>query len=297
MPTAPSARNLRAAVSEAELRELYVAQGMPIVQIAARFGLAPTTISRRFADLGIPARRQGPVPGTRYGVAAAQKWQWTADLAYVVGLITTDGNLSRDGRHLAMTSKDTDQLETVRRCLGITARITLGTNPLPCYRMQWGDVVFHRWLMDVGLMPAKSLRLGPLRVPDEWLRDFLRGCIDGDGSIVTYIDRYNVHKNPTYIYTRLYVSIVSASPRFLEWLRAAVQDLSGLSGSLTSRRTQSENRLWCLRYAKRESLALLRWIYYDPYLPSLRRKREIAEPFLHPRERPTRHGPGRPMVV
>lgn len=292
MPPPPNARNLRAAVSEAEVRELYVARGMTVEQIAARFGLAATTISRRFADLGIRARRRGPLPHTE-----AQKWQWTAELAYAVGLITTDGNLSRDGRHLAVTSKDIDQLETVRRCLGITARITLSTNPRPCYRLQWGDVVFHRWPTEIGLMPAKSLRLGPLGVPDEWMRDFLRGCIDGDGSIVTYTDRYNVHKKPAYVYTRLFVSVVSASPRFLEWLRAAVRDIRGLSGSLTRRRTRSPNDLWCLRYAKRESLAVLRWIYHSPDVPCLRRKREIADPFLTPRERPARHGPGRPMVV
>ena len=194
MSTAPSPRNRRAALTEAELRDLYVVQKLSIDQIAERFGLAPTTISRRFADLGIRPKRRGPLP--RNHSADGQSRKWTADLAYAVGLITTDGCLSRDGRHLTMTSKDIDLLETVRRCLGITARITLSTNPRPCYRLQWGDVVFHSWLTEIGLMPAKSLRLGPLMVPDEWMRDFLRGCIDGDGSIVTYTDRYNTFKNP-----------------------------------------------------------------------------------------------------
>jgi len=36
--------------------------------------------------------------------------KWTPDLAYAVGRIATDRNLSRDGRHLAIPSKDYDLL-------------------------------------------------------------------------------------------------------------------------------------------------------------------------------------------
>ena len=86
-------------------------------------------------------------------------------------------------------------------------------------------------------MPAKSLRLGPLQIPDEWMQDFLRGCIDGDGSIVTYTDRYNTFKKSTYVYTRVYLSLVSASPRFVEWLRETLRRLTAASGHVGLRRT------------------------------------------------------------
>jgi len=35
-----------------------------------------------------------------------------------------------------------------------------------------------------------------------------------------------------------------------------------------------------LRYAARESLDLLHWMYYAPDVPSLARKRAKAEPFM-----------------
>ena len=108
---------------------------------------------------------------------------------------------------------------------------------------------------------------------------------------------YNTFKKPTYVYTRLYISIVSASPRFVEWLRTTVRRVTGLSGELTVRRSPIHNDLWRLRYAKTESLALLRWMYYAPEVPCLRRKRDIAATFLVRRERPPRRGPGRPMVI
>ena len=293
----PSACNLRAAITEAELRDLYVEQGLTIEQVSARIRLSATTISRRFSDVGIRARQRGPLPGARYGGARSRDWPWSAELAYAVGLITTDGCLSRDGRHLTMTSKDTDLLETVRRCLDIRARITLSTNPRPCYRVQWSDGVFYQRLTEIGLMPAKSLRLGPLRVPDEWMRDFLRGCIDGDGSIITYVDRYNTFKKSTYVYTRVYLSLVSASPRFVEWLRDALRRVVGVSGETSVRRLEGRNDLWRLRYAKREALQLLRWMYYSSDVPCLRRKYVIAAPFLVPPNQPRERRPGRPVII
>lgn len=32
--------------------------------------------------------------------------KWSPKIAYAVGLITTDGSLSKDGRHIDLTSKD-----------------------------------------------------------------------------------------------------------------------------------------------------------------------------------------------
>ena len=157
--------------------------------------------------------------------------------------------------------------------------------------------VFYDWLISLGLTPAKSLTLGPLGVPDEYFVDFFRGCIDGDGSIVTYVDRYNTFKNRRYVYTRVYLSLVSASPRFIEWIRASLQRLCGVKGSVGIGRCEGRNDVWRLRYAKREAVLLLRWMYYAPDVPCLQRKRQCAEPFLVPRLRPQMRRPGRPMIV
>jgi hypothetical protein len=272
--------NVRAGISDEALRDLYVTQSLTLAQVAARFGLAGTTIRRRLRDLGIAVRPCGPLPRSWFGEQTrlgAVPLVWTGDLAYVVGLMATDGNLSRDGRHLSISSQDVDLLQTVRRCLNLRASITPCSRLGRCHHVQWSDRMLYDWLLTIGLMPAKSLRLGPLAIPDEYFRDFVRGCIDGDGSIVTYVDRFNAPKNPKYVYDRLFVSIVSASPRFLRWIQLDVLRLHGLSGHLTVRRSQEHHDLWRLRWAKRESHSLLTWIYYTPNVPALRRKRERAE--------------------
>lgn len=148
--------NFRSAVSVDDLRRLYLEEGLTIDQIAARFGLSQTSVRRRMRDLGIRARPRGPY------VDREREYEWSPELAYAVGLIATDGNLSPDGRHMTITSADEDLLETARTCLRVT--------------------------VSIGLMTAKSLRLGPLAVCDEYFADFLRGCIDG-GCIIRPVSR------------------------------------------------------------------------------------------------------------
>ena len=192
--------------------------------------------------------------------------------------MATDGSLSSNGRTLCLTSKDVELLETVRSLLGVDSPIVPKTGGWGrTYRLQWSSRAQHVWLRGIGLTPAKSLTIGELDVPDDVFADFLRGCIDGDGSIVTYVDRSNASKNPTYVYARLFVSIVSASPRFLQWIQRTVQRLRGHTGDLTVAHRPNRRDIWRLRYAKRESLELLRWMYHSPTTPALRRKRDRAE--------------------
>jgi hypothetical protein len=281
------------------LRHLYLDEQLSTAAIAAQLACSPITVLRRLHRLDIAVRPRGPNPKRRpYDLVRRKSFEeWSTDLAYAVGLLATDGNLSPDGRHLEIPSKDHALLETLKSCLGLGNAITPHSSGSAIHRLQWGDRQFYDWLMSIGLTPAKSLTLGPLAVPDEYFADFLRGCIDGDGSITTYTDRYNTFRNPQYVYTRLYVSLVSASFRFVDWVRATVQRLIGLSGYVSARRSPMRNPIWRLAYAKRESLALLRWIYYNADVPCLARKRDIAASFLVCHAAPRHRGPGRPMVI
>lgn len=129
-----------------------------------------------------------------------KEFTWTPELAYAIGLITTDGSLSKDGRHIIFTSSDLGLLKTFRKCLNLNNRIT--SNPpssvsqKQSYKIQFGDVQFYRWLTKIGLFPNKTYTLGKIRVLNKYFKDFLRGWLDGDGSIYTYIDRYLTYKNP-----------------------------------------------------------------------------------------------------
>jgi hypothetical protein len=207
---------------------------------------------------------------------------WSPELAYVVGLLATDGNLSSDGRHLSIHSKDRELLEAVKQVLGLANRITLDRLPSggDILRLQWGDRLFYDWLLGIGLTAAKSLTLQPLAVPDAYFVDFFRGWIDRDGSVIAYTDRYHVPKSPRYVYERLYVSLVSASRPFIEWIGRTIFRLLGTQGTIHIRSKPHRNSLHVLRFAKHDSIRIGRWMYYTPNVPCLARKRLKAERFL-----------------
>jgi hypothetical protein len=274
-----------------------------MVEVAALLGCGASTVRRALIRLSVASRRRGPQPAVHLHPPTPRAW--TPELAYAVGLMASDGNLGRVHGRLALCSNDTEMLENARRCLDIRAPVRpYGKG---CHHIQWTNHDLYGWLLEVGLSPAKSLTIGPLRVPEEYFRDFFRGCIDGDGSIVVYTDRYHASKNARYIYQRLYVVLVSASLAFLDWTRTTIEHLLGVSGSIALEPRPGRRPLGRLRHAKRESLRVLRWIYYSPDVVCLARKRATADTFISSRgrdtlatggvvERKTR-GPQKPLPV
>ena len=113
-------------------------------------------------------------------------------LAYAVGLIATDGNLSKNGRHINLTSKDEEQIKNFAKILNLKNAISMKrssyTREKKYYFLQFGDIELYRFLLSIGLMPNKTKSLGPLQIPDKYFADYLRGFLDGDGFTTSYWD-------------------------------------------------------------------------------------------------------------
>ena len=190
---------------------------------------------------------------------------WSPQFAYAVGLFTADGSLSKNGRHLDFTSKDRVQVALFKECLAL--KVKIGTkrsgNGGRAYRVQFGDVLFYKFLASIGLMPAKSLILKSLEIPDEYFADFLRGYFDGDGSSYSFYDSIFPDSY------RFYVSFVSGSKDFTDWLRGRIQKAILVHGHVVP---MSKSRCFQLKYSKREALQLCSYMYYQADLPCLKRK-------------------------
>jgi hypothetical protein len=214
-------------------------------------------------------------------------FSWTPKLAYAVGLIVTDGNLSSDRRHIAMRSSEKELLKTYKNCLNIP-HIKVGTSHSngytdnPSFRVEHGDVQLYRWLEKIGLTSNKTHTIGAIKIPDNVFPDFLRGHLDGDGSITVYTDRWNTFKNQKYVYERLWVRFLSASKSHMVWLQKRIMETMGVMGHLNMRkpRTNKHVPMYSLKFGKRESLVIIRSIYYSRDIPCLERKRRIADSFL-----------------
>jgi len=141
--------------------------------------------------------------------------RWNHNFAYGVGLIATDGCLSSDKRHIEFCSKDLEQIINFKKSFCIKNKITRkgrgGFKGKPYYRVQFGDVRLYDFLIKIGLTPKKSHSIDSLDIPRRLFADFLRGVIDGDGSIGYFMHPESKQK-------QFRTRITSASKNFLKWL-------------------------------------------------------------------------------
>ena len=190
---------------------------------------------------------------------------WSPKFAYAIGLITADGCLSKDGRHIDLTSKDEDQVSTFKKCLGIDSKVRVKYSGAgnPAYHVQFSDVLFYHFLVSIGLTPAKSKTLSELLIPKKYFIDFLRGYFDGDGTSFSYYD-------PKFEKSfRFYISFASASPKYLDWLREQLRLNLGVIGYINR---YPDNSYLQLKYAKKEAIVISKAMYYRAGVPCLKRK-------------------------
>ncbi|MFA5838401.1 MAG: LAGLIDADG family homing endonuclease [Candidatus Paceibacterota bacterium] len=202
------------------------------------------------------------------------KIKWSPNFAYAIGLITTDGNLSPDNRHLNMTSKDKKLIISFKKCLGIKNKIGKKTREYSkekkYFVVQFGDINFYNFLMSIGLTPAKSKILSKINIPKKYFADFLRGCIDGDGNI-------SISYHPESNQPQLKIRLASGSLNFLEWVDNEIYKHIKTTGGWIS----DDKSVFVLNYAKKDSIKLLNFMYYNGDYEYLERKYKIGKEFLY----------------
>jgi len=190
---------------------------------------------------------------------------WTPELAYVVGIFASDGNLGRDSAYLDVTSTDREVVENVKKILKLD-KVKVGVkrsgNGDRAFRVQFKRVNLHAWFTSIGLHPNKSKTIGPLNIPDDFFFDFLRGVWDGDGCIYAFWDP---RWRSSYMF---YISFASASPAFLEWLQESTRRLIGVVGKIGG----AGKGAMQVRYAKKEARTVFNAMFHQKELPCLKRK-------------------------
>jgi hypothetical protein len=190
--------------------------------------------------------------------------------------MTSDGCLQKDGRHLDLTSVDQDQLVNFCGAFGrdLTISIKQNDSKRQAYRVQFSDVAFYDFLVEAGLMPAKSHILATLNIPREYYPDFLRGLFDGDGTTYGYMDK---RWKSSFMF---YLSFAAASRPFLDYIQMMNNTYAGtVKGAI-----RSSTRVYSLAYAKSDSLKLVKFMYYRDGLPYLARKKEKLDRFIKQHE-------------
>jgi hypothetical protein len=205
--------------------------------------------------------KRGPKPKGKVAI------KWSPKFAYAIGLLVSDGNLSPDGRHIVFTSKDIELIILFQKALNIQGHIgkkSSGTMKEKKYFVsQFSDVLFYDFLLSIGLMPNKSKILGQIEIPSEYFFNFLLGAFDGDGCTYSYFD-------PRWKSSFMFYTVfVSASKEHVLWIQKEIFNRLSISGHITG---GTKRLFYQLKYAKADSLVLLRALYPKKNIPSLPRK-------------------------
>lgn len=196
---------------------------------------------------------------------------WTSAMAYVLGFWFADGYMRKEKSYrVTFSGKDRDIFVQILQEIKSNHPISLDVKK-SCYSISLCSKKLYQDLVKLGGMRCKSKVIGFPTVPKKFLRDFIRGYFDGDGSVffVEYIRTKDKRQT-----RELRTNFTSGSRKLLEGIMKALHRELGLSlkrigvfnggGSLK------------LGYGMKDSDSLLHYMYYDKFPIGLNRKADFV---------------------
>lgn len=208
---------------------------------------------------------------------------------YLLGAYMTDGNVITKKHHknFSISSSDLDWIESIRSYVAPTTPIRKNKTSNN-YVISNSNQQVLDWFLSYGCVPAKSKLLSLAKeIPTQYYRDFVRGAIDGDGSI-SY-SRYSKKKNgKEYFYDKKVVYLCGASKIFLEQVQSMLpKDINSNIVNHGRKDKMIRNKvvkatcdIYRLIFNDSNAVKLLIWLYYPDHKISLHRKKIKAGEIL-----------------
>lgn len=194
--------------------------------------------------------------------------EWSHELAYFLGWLASDGNISEESNAFRITSTDIDHLEKMFSLFSYgweTCVREWDKEKHPNYKPAGTIAISRKDIMDkiidYGIPPSKSLIIEMPYIPTEYMRDFVRGVFEGDGCI-TYKDNLS----PKIVFA-------TGSEKFAYGLGEAIERQTGLKIHVYV----DDKRTWTLEYDSITSVKMLFKYMYEG-VPSeliLKRKYDV----------------------
>ena len=173
-------------VSTTKIGDLYGVSDVTVASLLKRNGI---TVTKK--------RCRTPINSNYFKVVD------TANKSYFLGLIAADGSIFKTSKgkmvfSLQLQEKDKDILDSLSIELsGSVSMVRNDSRTDPAkqkmFTIRFSDEIFIENLMDLGILPRKTENLDWINLPENLIRDFIRGYFDGDGSV--YISNNNVYGN------------------------------------------------------------------------------------------------------
>lgn len=254
------ARDLRLRLKREELSRLYLVEKKSLEDIARLYGSSRVAVwkyceseritRRGRSDARIEAQKRGKVPQGYFDINENFFSKWSPGMAYVLGLIATDGCVSRSGA-VSLCINDKELLEKVKNIMGSAHTIKYYGHQEGLYSLNFSRQKLCADLNRLGVYPNKSLTIRFPDVPDAFLIDFIRGVFDGDGSV------FFEKRSPK---LPLRASFISSSKDFIETLERKLHTLGLPKRAIYQHKTKNTVS-YMIRYAHADSIILFNILY------------------------------------
>lgn len=170
-------------IEKDQLHSMYWNQKMNQCQIADELGCSRYTIIRRMSKYGI-RKRSHDKRNRRYSINQDFFKIWSHDMAYILGIIASDGYVGyyRNKFHFSICSDDKKLLCDIKKAMQSDHNVKKYRNR-NSYRLNICGAEMAKDLINIGITPRKTRTLKFPEVPDEFLCSFVRGYFDGDGCV------------------------------------------------------------------------------------------------------------------
>lgn len=242
-------------MSEREL-EIAIAlfeDGMSLTKISKLLGRDRNNMAKKFNEKGIETKQ-----GFHNKKSFNKNFfdEWNEKSAYWLGFIFADGHLSNKNG-LEVCIKDKEHIEKFKADINsehkVSTRIVSG---YAYYRITIHDTYLGNQLRNLGVVNNKTYYWEIPKVPDEYMRHFIRGVFDGDGS-------FHIDKNTEYKGGHCTYSIVSYNIEVLNSLKNAIVRTSNLTEQ-DIHIYDNKNRVPCLNICTIKGLdEIFHYMYSD----------------------------------
>jgi len=222
-------------------------------------------------ELGLKSDGKGEIEGNIFFFRT-----WSKEMAYILGLICSDGNVCGDV--LTIVQKNKEYLEQIAKMMEFHT-LKIGTRIAKLNNKEYEQnrlVIRNRILVEdlkkLGVMERKSLKLGKIPVPEKFMPNFILGYFDGDGCFTYSFEKRNGKVRPHWELLGTY--------NFLNWIQNEISNLIKLPNRKV-RKKSKKDKISILAYGNHSHIKILcDWLYrnnsfylmrkYDKYQSYLR---------------------------
>lgn len=168
-------------ITDDEIIRMYKS-GMSYKELEAKIGLTSRAILNVVHKHGLRANREQSSGRPRKHAVNEDFFKtWSHEMAWVLGLFITDGNVSSKVHSISFSQKDESILRIIAQYMKADYVLAPFGPTMQTPTLMINSKEIKHDLEKMGIGPKKSFNVPFPNVPEEFLPSFVRGVIDGDG--------------------------------------------------------------------------------------------------------------------